>query len=330
MSNGNPDLVWEVSIPLVTNPLILKAWTMAMGATYLLVMLILGTVFIGTGQADQLPLLAGIFAIGVGVFMVLGLLVMLLVYGNRYRARFTLTHKGIAYEGVDRRARGMARLAVVAGVLGASARTTGAGLLAISQERVQLRWSGAFTARYLPHRHTIVLRNQWRDIMHVYCTSENYGEISDRVNREIGQKGTELRHNVSPSPLPSALLQSLLVVAACMPLYALVELTDLELMIPLILMLFALTIVWLIPLFAWIVLPIIGYIVIHIAIFLGEFRQYTLINTYSYRKYEVLDFGEWLVLAAALVSLVYLGWISVCALRGRLNPVLFQDMEGMG
>ena len=50
---------WEVDIPLVTNPMIIGAWLKAMGATYLLSILIVGTVFTGTGKgADFLRRLA--------------------------------------------------------------------------------------------------------------------------------------------------------------------------------------------------------------------------------------------------------------------------------
>ena len=45
MTTELPPIEWEVNIPLVTNPMILGARLKAMGATYLLSMLIVGTVF---------------------------------------------------------------------------------------------------------------------------------------------------------------------------------------------------------------------------------------------------------------------------------------------
>ncbi|MEE4659683.1 MAG: hypothetical protein V2J89_04390 [Halieaceae bacterium] len=319
---------WEVDIPLLTNPNMLGAWLKAMGATYLLCMLIMGAVMVGTGEWEQLPMLAGIFALVVGGILVLGLLIMLLVFGNRFRARFTVSDKGIAYEGIDKRARSLARMAVVAGALGGSARTAGAGLLAVSGENVDLQWQGIASARYQPRRHTIVLRNAWRDLMHVYCTPENYAAVRSLVEQQVPDQGAAVQPSAGRSPLPWALLHTGLVVGACMPLFALNDITRLDIFVPLLIMLFALAIVWLIPLFGWVVLPLAAYLLIDQLLALTGLREYTLVNTYSYRKYEALDGGEWAIVMLALAGLVYLAWISWQAVRGRFVPVLMRDRLG--
>ncbi|PLY17000.1 MAG: hypothetical protein C0631_00230 [Sedimenticola sp.] len=330
MSTKQPPLEWEINIPLVTNPLMLGAWVKAMGATYLVSMLILSAIFIGTGEVDGLPLLAGWFALITAGLTVAGLLIMLVVFGNRFRARFTVSDKGIGYEGIDTRARALARMSVVAGALGGSPRTAGAGLLAISNERVDLAWSGAFAARYRPRQHTVVLRNQWRDLLHVYCTADNYEAVKSRVSSMLSTRGTETRLEKHGSPLPGALFSTLLVVAACLPLFALNEITGLDIFVPLLVMLFSLATVWLIPLFGWVILPLLGYILIHLVVALSGVRELKLVSTYRFRAFELLDGGEWMVLILGLVGISYLAVISVRALRGRLVPVLFQDYQGHG
>ena len=320
---------WEVDIPLVTNPMIIGAWLRAMGATYLLSILIVGTVFIGTGQADQLPLLAGWFALMTAGLALLGLLIMLLVFGNRFRARFALTGKGVVYEGVDRRAHSLARLAVLAGGLRGSPGAAGAGLLAISKERVVLDWAGAFGARYVPRHHTIALRNQWRDLLHLYCRPDNYEQVRTRVAAELADKGTTERLSRTTSPLPQALLATGLVIASCLPLFALQDISDLDILWPLLIMVFSLATVWLIPLFGWVVLPLLGVVLVQLVFALQEVREFTLISTYRYRLFEALDAGEWLLLGLAMAGIVYLGRTAWRAVRGRLVPVLMRDGQDM-
>ena len=47
------------------------------------------------------------------------------------------------------------------------------------------------------------------------------------------------------------------------------------------------------------------------------------------RLFEVLDAGEWLLLALAMAGIVYLGRTAWRAVRGRLVPVLMRDGRGM-
>ncbi|MBU1342888.1 MAG: hypothetical protein KKE44_11635 [Proteobacteria bacterium] len=329
MTDKTPSLTWEIRFPLLTNPLIVKAWLKAMGVTYLLCMVILGPVFIGTGAADEFPFLALCFlgvVFGVTVF---GFLIMLVIFGNRSHARFTVSNKGIAYESIDNKAKTLSRMAVVIGGLAGSARTTGAGLLSISNEKVAMKWSGAFKAIYHSKSHTICLQNQYRDLLHLYCTAENFEKVKELVESNISKKGTSERLSRIRSPLPGAILSTGLVVLSCLPLYALNDITGLEIFVPLLIMVFSLAMVWMIPLFAWVVLPLEGYILFHLAAALVEFREFKLVSTYTYRKYEVLDAGEWIIIVLGIIGIAYLGWISLNALKGKYVPVLMRDYDGM-
>ncbi|MBA3030557.1 MAG: hypothetical protein KKF30_00595 [Proteobacteria bacterium] len=322
-------LSWEISFPLLTNSNIVKAWLKAMAVTYLMCMLILAPVFIGTDQADGLPVIAFWFAgiiLGITGF---GFLIMLVIFGNRSRAKFTVTEQGIFYECLDKKAKTLSRMAVAAGILAGSAGTAGAGLLSISNEKISMKWSGAFKAVFDERNHTIRLRNQYRDILQVYCTSENYEKVKEIVETNISRGGTSERLSKSSSPLPRAIFSTVLVLLACLPLYALNDLTHLDIMVPLLIMTFSLAMVWMIPLFAWVVLPLEGYIIIHTVIVLSRFREFKLINTYTYRNYEVLNSGDWIIILSGLLGMAYLGWISVKSLKGKFVPVLMRDYEGM-
>lgn len=329
MTDKTALLTWEVKFPLVTNPHIVKAWVKAMAVTYLFCMLILGPVFIGTGEMESLPVLAMIFLVIISGMILLGLLILLVVFGNRSHARFVLSEAGVSYESVDQKARVVSRMAVVAGGLMGNPTTAGAGLLSMSGEQVRLKWEAVFEAKCDETHQTIRLRNQYRDLLHLYCTPETFAAARDIVSARVNQKGGRTRYAGRRSPLPGALVATFLVIAACMPLYALVEIAKLHLMAPLLIMVFSLAMVWMIPLFAWVVLPLAGYIPIHVIWFMSRSVELKLVSTYRYHKYELLDGSEWIVVGLALAGLIYLCRISVKSLRGQYVPVLMRDQQGM-
>ncbi|MDY0220818.1 MAG: hypothetical protein RBR67_06760 [Desulfobacterium sp.] len=321
-------LTWEIKFPLLTNPHIVMAWGKAMCVVCFVIMLILSPVFIATGEIESLPMMALIFLAVIFGITLAGFLVMLITFGNHSNARFVLSEKGISYESIDNRARIIARMALLAGGLAGNPSLAGAGLLSVSKERVNLDWKAVFEARYDDKYHTIRLRNHYRDVLHLYCTPEIYPAARDLAMEKVGQHG-EQNLAEGRSPLPGALFATLLVIVACMPLYALVEIVKFHLMIPLLIMLFSLAMIWMIPLFAWVVLLLVAYIPIHLAWALFESRTIKLANIYSFRGYEFLDAGEWIVIGCAMAGLIYLCWISVRSLKGRYVPVLMRDQQGM-
>ncbi|MCP5366409.1 MAG: hypothetical protein H6907_16980 [Hyphomicrobiales bacterium] len=185
MGGAGDRLVWEVDIPLATNPLILGAWAKALAATLVLCLAITVPVFLFADAAQVLPRLAGILILGILGLGILGIVIMAAVFGNRFRARFTLDDRGILYEGIDSRARALARLTVVAGSLGGNPRTAGAGMLAMAGETVGLSWDDVRAVRAHPRRRALVLRNAWRDVLHVYCTADNYDRVRARIEGAV-------------------------------------------------------------------------------------------------------------------------------------------------
>ena len=323
---------WEKEISLITNPNIVKAWLKAMLATYFLVMVIMSTIFIGTGEIESLPMVAGIFAVTVAGLFLFGLLVMLIVLGNRYRVRFSVSEEGIVYESIDTKANTLARFTVVAGMLTGRPGAAGAGLLAISQQQVKLKWSPVLQVQNQPNRHTVIIRNQWRDLIHLYCTEENYADVSALIQQYLmsqsikADQSIESNENIK-SPIPATLLHTSLVILSCLALFALGDMTKLDIFVPIFILAFSLATVWLIPLFGWVILPALGFVIIHTILHLGEMREYTLVSTYRYRGYEALDGGDWVLLTLALLGIGYLAFMSWRALKGKLVPVLMQDNQ---
>jgi len=328
----NGPITWEIGIPLLSNPRMLGTFAMVTALAMALVVLLLAVVFGSQGDWDAVLSMAKVFAcVGLG-FYLLSLLVMGLVFGNRLRTRYTVSEQGIVQETIDKVGRAGSRLAVIAGILGRSPGTAGAGLIAMSNESVALSWGGAFTVESVPRRHLLVFRNAWRPVMELYCTPQNDAEVEALVRRHMMRRGTSERVSAK-SPLPRYLRHTVLVLLAGFLVLVAYDALDLDILVPMIMLAFALATLWLIPLFGYVVLVANALILLALAGVLLEERRSIfpagLGRGETYVRYEVLSDGDWASLALALIGLSYLSWLALRAVRGRLASLLVRDQSDM-
>lgn len=186
-------LCWEIGIPLVNNPTVMRAVVWVSVLSSLGPGVLLG-LLIGAEEGWEAGFsVLGIFAlVGLGLFVVF-LLIMLLVFGNRFQTRFTIDDKGVIQETIDWRAKAANTLGSVAGAATRNPQVLGSSLLARGQQVVELHWSGAFRA--VPHarRHSITLRNSWRPLLEIQCHAENYPQVLARVEELLTRHGTHQR-----------------------------------------------------------------------------------------------------------------------------------------
>jgi hypothetical protein len=321
-------LSWEIGIPLVTNPRMLWTFALVTGLSMAVVVLLIGVVFGSQGEWEEVLVMARIFAlVGVGLYL-LFLLVMGLVFGNRLRTRYTVDDGGIVQETVDKVGKVGSRLAVIAGILGRSPGTTGAGLIAMSNEVAALSWDGAFRVDAVPHRHLLVFRNAWRPIMEVYCTPENYAAVEALVRDRMAHRRTAERV-AAKSPLPQYLLHTVLILVASFFVLVAYDEFDLDVLVPMIMLAFALATLWLIPLFGYVVLLTNALVLFAFVAVLLEERTSIFRRGETYLHYEVFSDADWGHLIAALLALAYLSWLSIRAVRGKLLSLLVRDQGDM-
>ena len=320
---------WEIGIPLLSNRRMLGGITKVFAISWLVMGGLLGFIFAAQQEFDAILPVLGMTAAACAGLFVLSLLIMALVFGNRLRARFTVSNRGVYYETIDRPARAIVRAGVVLGALTKSPQALGAGLIGLSQETMNASWKGRFTAMFDDRARVITLRNRWRNLMHIYCTSENYQQVADLVRHYMQRHRTASRV-AGRSPIPGALLRTVLVVLACLPLFELPYPFSADLLLLILLLAFALATVWLINLFAWVVLGCI--VLIAGTILMQGFltHQFKLINTYTYTGFGSLDGGEWSEMALAFAGLGYLAWMSYQALHGRWMAALLSDWGDLG
>lgn len=320
------ELVWEADVGLLTNPVMWEQWGTLLGGTALLTFLLLSFVMAVQGEWDAIPTVLWVTLLGVGTLVVLLLFVVLVIFRNRFRVRFSLSEKGALF---DARAKAGSRLAALLGALGSAPTVAGAGALGMSREREFVSWRGIISARYYPHGHSISLRNRWRTVLFLACTPDNYEQVAAFVRQRIAASAA-MRTAPIRNPLPRLLARSALVVLAALPVFLLPYPFELDLLIPLIMLCFALATVWLVPLFGWVVIACAVWIATEIIVIGLEVKESFFASLGTYRNFEVLAAEDWVALAAVAVGLGYLVVTSWRAARGRILSALGQDEAEMG
>ncbi len=117
-ADADAALTWIANVPLVTNPVVLRALALALGLAYVLIVVIFAIVLAADDNLERLPTFMAAMLVGFAVVTILILLVMVVVFRNRMR--FTLDDEGMASAIVARRAEIANSLAVVAGAASAS------------------------------------------------------------------------------------------------------------------------------------------------------------------------------------------------------------------
>jgi hypothetical protein len=328
-SAESPDaLVWEIDVPLLNNRMMMGGLARVFGVTALVMGLLMSFLFAVQGEFEAIPpILLGVL-VTCGALYLVGLLSMLLIFRNKMRFRYTLTADGLTSELIDRTARATNRLAIVAGLLGRSPGTLGAGLTATSRESEAVDFSGAFFAQFRPRARAIVFRNAWRQLLIVYCTAENYDAVSTAIAERMRAHETASRVD-KRSPLGRYLWRSLLVVLLTLPSFATVEAFDVSLLIPIILLAFGLTTVWLVNVFGWVVIVM---AIVEIGAVVREafsVHESFLFPGQRYSAWTVFSDDDWALIVLLLLSLGGLVWLSVRALRGRAHAALVEDYADM-
>lgn len=321
--------MWEIAVPLLTNRVILGGVFRAFGIAIVIMGSLLSLLLVVQGDFDVIgPIWLLSLACGAGLFVV-ALLVMLLVFRNRMRFRFSVSDQRVLAETIDTTARSANRIAVVAGLLAGAPGTTGAGLIATSQESQSASFTGAFHAEYRPRSRVVILRNRWRAILVVYCTEQNYAQVAESISASIAAHGTSTRV-ATKSPIPRVLGYTALVIFACVPAFVTVEEFDVALWIPLIMLCFGLAMIWFVGVFGYIVL---GCAALEVgALFMSALavRDSFFSPGETFAHWTVFSGDDWALLTLTGMGLAVLAWMSVRAITGRLRSVLDSDYADMG
>lgn len=173
-----PTLVWGVQIPILTNPFMLWDLFRVFGLVFVIFFVFMYLITQGIDLDQLLSIVGMIMGIIFGLFRFAGLL----IYWNGIDACFEITEKGAGYK-AGKKAKRMNKIVLLLGLLAGSARVAGAGLLATSQEEQFFPWRQIHKATIHKRWRVISLSNNWRTVIRLYCTPENFDD-AERLVRQ--------------------------------------------------------------------------------------------------------------------------------------------------
>lgn len=186
----NPAAVtWIADVPLLTNPVMLRAAAAVFVLAYGLIALIGAGVLLGDGHPERIPAFLGAMLMGFGIVALLMLFVTLVIFGNRMRCRFIVDEDGITTIVVDRRAALGGSLAILAGSASGNATLTGAGLTSSASRREFMSWKRIGGAVFDRDRHVIRFTpSGWWPVGAIHCTAESWPAVEAAVRAILARR----------------------------------------------------------------------------------------------------------------------------------------------
>lgn len=157
----------------------------------------------------------------------------------------------------------------------------------------------------------ITLRNSWRPIMMLACLPDNFDQIATLIKNKAGEPVIAKKAN---NKLPAiAFFRTIIVTIAAMPLFMFSAYPfELDIFMPLILFLFALAIVWLIPLFGWVVIA--SAVILAVQVTVTGFSEFY----YLYGANQA-------TFILSYPALIFLVFYARAYLRGKIRSLLMEE-----
>lgn len=178
-------LQWEIYVSIFRNRYIMKGLGFAVGIPFgivLAVIIILARGDIaGTDAKYAIGLIAALF--------ILTFLLIMIVYGGKYAPGFIVDETGIVnytQKKQAKRNRIINGLLIAMGAISGNSTAVGTGMITQSRQVVRLRWKNIRKVKYDSKRHTILIRGGYMEKIAVFCTPENYVQVSEFVRQKTG------------------------------------------------------------------------------------------------------------------------------------------------
>lgn len=188
-------------MPLVTNPFVMFDFVKMFGGGALFPLFLLVALAFWEGSYEGIPFAARISVFLFGGLLAAGVLVMLVVFGNRMPYEYRLDRDGALMASTSVRGRRLSTLAVAVGLLAGprGLTTAGSGLLAKANAAAFLPWKELGGARFYPGSHRITLMNDWRRVLLLEIPPALYPQVAARIRTEAAR----LRDVAAGRPRPA-------------------------------------------------------------------------------------------------------------------------------
>ena len=320
-------LRWTNDVPVVTHPLMLLNYIKLFGLTAIIMGLLMSFLMAVTGSPDAIPAM-WMMAGGVcAALLVVGLLGMALIYGNRMQMTFSLDREKAVSEIADRRNKAVSAAAIILGVLARKPGAVGAGLISATDTRRSAAWRALVSARFYPQFNSISLRNSWRTVIILFCTPANYEQVAAYVREAMASRPS--RESVRRNPLPKLLLHTCLIVLATLPFFLIGYPFKSDLFAAIFTLCFAMASLWILPHLSYATLLGLAALTWQVGASAFMARRSSLDPGKLYRAIDRMSADDWVQLGLFGIGVGYLVWLSVALLRGRVTAGLAGDMAAL-
>ena len=324
---------WETEFSLLTDRFVVYDGAKLIAWTYAIIAALFTAISLAQGEPEILPRLLGMFALAVAGLALLGVLIVLIIFRNRFQTRTTITVDGVRVQSISRAARRFNRFAVVVGAVGRSASTAGAGVLAMSGEDRGIKWIDLYRINRHDEQLVLCLMNSWRVVLRLYCTPENYATVlalaTDGAARGARQRQAEVR-TAGPSPCPRMRRMSAFVLLAGLLIVPTpFEISPTPVAIAMIATLVAIWLPGIERVAGFLGLGAVAWVLV--GVLAQGFETHQLIPESAlqgmaapewgkYSGWSTLDRGEWTRFCVTAVGLAGIGLTALLAVAGRLRP----------
>lgn len=182
--NVHSELRWHRKVPLINNIVLWRDLAIVILGSMIIFFLIIA---VATGGEDLWALLqiAGLVLCIMLTLLMIGILVLWVLTLGGPEAEFSISSKGIGYE-AGKRSKTINSGIVAAGILAGSLNTTGAGMIAKSQEALFIGWNDVGSVKFHRRQRVIYVRPKMLvGPIALYCTPDNFSRAEIMVREYV-------------------------------------------------------------------------------------------------------------------------------------------------
>jgi hypothetical protein len=316
------EISWEIGVPILKNKVLMRQIVLLFVLTFLITSILMSIIFLTQGDIKAIPIVVLILFVVCLALFVLVLIITIVIFKNRMDLRYTLNEKGILYEMNDRRGKNINRIAIVLGLLSRNPTTTGSGLIAKSLEKSFIDFRNVVSIEPNDDDRIILLKNEWRTLIPVYCNSDNYQVVKEFILEHLIKR--DLAKTSKQNPLPKYIAISIFTIIMAIPLFTLPYPFQINLFVPIAILTFTLASIWIIRALSYITISFTIYVFISVIARLFQ-KTESVFFTRTYFWYELISSNDILMLILLFISLTYFIGISIYALKGKLPSMFERD-----
>jgi hypothetical protein len=170
--NDLKEIVWEISVPIFKNSLILKQLMFAIGIPF-------GTLLV------YLIYIEGYYgALLVALTLLVTFIFIQIVYGGTYDVKYIINKKGVhcSYQEKQRKKNNFINtLLLFSGIFSGKPTYAGTGILANARQDEFIAWQKVIKVKCFDHKRIIVIKAGYLDHITIFCENDRYGEIKKQI-----------------------------------------------------------------------------------------------------------------------------------------------------